>query len=288
MSRTPFRRRPEPEPQPEAEAEQPETLAEEIDRDEELRMTILEHLNELRKRLTRIFVALILGTLLGLVFALPALEFLQGPYCQIRAPESCEFVILGPTGGVVSYFRVALMLGAIIAIPMMTYQAMMFIMPGLTAKERRLVLLSLPAVVGLFMVGVAFTWYLLMPPALGFLEGFQPQLFRPEWTADLYLGFVTALIFWMGVAFETPLVFFVMSLLGLVQARALIKNWRIAVVFAAVAAAMITPTIDPVNMFLVMGPLLALYALSIVLVFIGRRLARLEPWPFSGQTSTSS
>ena len=66
----------------------------------------------------------------------------------------------------------------------------------------------------LFLVGVAFSWFILMPPALGFLEGFQQNLFRSEWTADLYLSFVTSFIFWMGVAFETPLVFFVLGLAG--------------------------------------------------------------------------
>ncbi len=170
------------------------------------------------------------------------------------------------------YFRVALMLGGVLAIPIITYQALMFIFPGLTRREKRYVLFSLPPVTMLFLVGVVFSWFVLMPPALGFLEGFQQQQFRTEWTADGYIGFVTALVFWMGVAFETPLVFFVLSLLGLVTARLLISNWRIAFIGAAIAAALITPTIDPVNMFLVMGPLLALYALSIVLVFIGRRI----------------
>ncbi len=80
----------------------------------------------------------------------------------------------------------------------------------------------------------------------------------------------------MGVAFETPLVFFVLALLGLVSAGNLIRNWRIAIVGASVAAAMITPTIDPVNMFLVMGPLLGLYMLSIFLVMIGRRIAKVD------------
>jgi sec-independent protein translocase protein TatC len=111
---------------------------------------------------------------------------------------------------------------------------------------------------------------------LGFLEGFQPQLFKPEWTADLYLGFVTALLFWMGVAFETPLIFFVLSILGMVTAAVLRRNWRIAVVGSAIAAAFITPTVDPVNMMLVMGPLLALYLLSIILVMIGSRFNRAE------------
>jgi sec-independent protein translocase protein TatC len=119
----------------------------------------------------------------------------------------------------------------------------------------------------------------LIPPAIGFFNNFMPQLFEPQWTADRYLAFVTALLFWMGVAFETPLIFFVLSLLGVVTTSFLLKNWRFAIVGAAVAAALITPTIDPVNMGLVMGPLLVLYLLSIILVFIGRKIARLDSEP---------
>lgn len=256
---------------------QPPTQEEEIEDGHELRMSLFEHLDELRQRLVWSVLMLVIGSVFGFIIAGAVFDYLRSPYCQlVDQPADCQLVVLGPTESVVSYFRVALMIGGIVAIPMITYQAMMFIMPGLTRKERRYMLASLPAVVFLFLVGTAFAWFILIPPALGFLEGFQPSLFKPEWTAELYLAFVTALVFWMGVAFETPLIFFVMSLLGVVEARALLKNWRIAVVGAAIAAALITPTIDPVNMMLVMGPLLALYALSILLVFIGRRLARLE------------
>jgi sec-independent protein translocase protein TatC len=231
------------------------------------RMGLFEHLDELRRRLFAAVIALVLGTAVGVWAATPVLEYLQKPYGK-------EFTVLGPTGGVVAYFRVALMVGAMLAIPVITYEILMFILPGLTRKEKRLVLLSLPAVTGLFVIGVAFAWFGLIPPALGFLAGFQPTLFKPEWTADLYLGFVTSLVFWMGVAFQTPLIFFVVALLGMVDARTLVKNWRIAVVGAAIAAALITPTVDPVNMMLVMGPLLGLYTLSIVLVVIGKRMSK--------------
>lgn len=259
------------------------------------RMGFFDHLDELRKRLVRAALALVVGTAIGLALATPGLEYLRMPYCRVIALneaaeagevvdadnvpinlDRCRFQTLGPTGGVIAYFRVALMLGAIFAIPMITYQLLMFIFPGLTSKEKRVVVMSLPAVTLLFLIGTAFSWFILMPPALGFLEGFQQNLFRPEWTADLYLSFVTSLIFWMGVAFETPLVFFVLGLLGLVEPGVLIRNWRIAVVGAAVAAALITPTVDPVNMGLVMGPLLVLYMLSVVLVFIARRIARID------------
>jgi sec-independent protein translocase protein TatC len=241
-------------------------------------MSIFDHLNELRQRLTKAFLGLIIGTLFSLLFTQTAFDVLREPYCQVvDQPAQCQLVTLGPTGGVVAYFRVALMMGAVLSIPLITYQLLMFIFPGLTRREKRFVLSSLPAITILFLGGVVFSWYILMPPALGFLEGFAPTVFRPEWTADLYLSFVTSLLFWMGVAFQTPLVFFVLSILGLVTAAVLIRNWRIAIVGAAIAAALITPTVDPVNMFIVMGPLLVLYLFSILLVMIGRRFSTPRP-----------
>jgi sec-independent protein translocase protein TatC len=235
-----------------------------------LRMGFFEHFAELRDRIIRAFLALTVGTIIGFFFAQQGLEILREPFCNLAA--DCEFQLLDPTGGIIIYFRVALLIGGILAIPMMTYQFMAFIIPGLTNKERRMVFMALPAITGLFLIGVFFAWFILIPPALTFLNGFLSDTFRPEWTADGYLSFTTSLIFWMGVAFETPLVFFVLSVLGIVTPGGLAQNWRIAIVGAAIAAAFITPTIDPVNMFLVMGPLLALYLVSIFLTVIGARI----------------
>jgi sec-independent protein translocase protein TatC len=233
---------------------------------EEARMSLMEHLVELRQRLLKSVIALVIGTTGGMIVAVPVLQYLQGPYGE-------RFIVLGPTGGVVSYFRVALLVGGILSIPIITYQVLMFTLPALKRREKRWLLTALPFITLLFLVGVAFAWFILIPPALNFLQNFQPDLFTPEWTADLYLGFVTALLFWMGVAFETPLIFFVLSLMGFVSARMLLRNWRIAVIGAAIASAFITPTIDPVNMMLVMGPLMVLYLFSIILVMIGRRFS---------------
>jgi sec-independent protein translocase protein TatC len=152
----------------------------------------------------------------------------------------------------------------------------MFIVPGLTRKEKRVLFTALPAITALFVVGALFAWLVLIPPAINFLGSFQDDLFVSQWTADRYLGFVTALIFWMGVAFETPLIFFVLALLGQVRAITLLRNWRLAIVGTAIAAAVITPTVDPVNMIIVMGPLIVLYLLSIVLVFVGRKISRID------------
>ena len=253
----------------------PQFIPPSAEQEEATRMGLLDHLDELRRRLTRAFLALALGTTLAFFITEPVFRYLLEPYCFITGGE-CRLQTLGPTEGVIAFFRVALMLGAILSIPVMTYQLMLFILPGLTSRERRYIFMALPAITLLFIVGVLFAWFGLIPPAIGFLEGFAPNLFRPEWTADLYLSFVTALLFWMGVAFQTPLIFFVLALLGLVETAFLRNNWRVAVVISSIAAALITPTVDPVNMFLVMGPLLMLYTISIFLVALGRRIAGLR------------
>ena len=251
-----------------------ELVEQELEDGHELRMGFFEHLDELRQRLTKAVFSLVVGTAVGVFVATQVLVLLLEPYCAIVS--DCELVILDPTGNIFIYFKVALMVGGILSIPLVTYQLLMFILPGLTRKEKRYVLLSIPATTALFIIGVLFAWRILMPPALGFLHGFQAEIFEPEWTADGYISFVTSLLFWMGVAFQTPLIFFIISLMGLVSARTLIRQWRMAVVGASIAAALITPTIDPVNMFLVMAPLLALYALSIVLVYFGRKMSGID------------
>lgn len=233
----------------------------------EARMSFFEHFNELRQRVTRALIGVILGTLVGLIVAEPVLAYLAEPYLALQPDRRLQ--IIDPTGSVTAIFRVALLIGATLAVPIVTYQAVMFVLPGLTRKERRFFLMSLPSVFGLFVVGVMFAWFGLIPPALGFLQGFKESLFVTEWEAGRYIAFVTTLLFWMGVAFETPLVLFVLSVLGFVRAGWLAKNWRVAVVLAATAAAFITPTVDPVNMTLVMAPLLMLYVISIGLVYIG-------------------
>ncbi|GAB4437750.1 MAG: twin-arginine translocase subunit TatC [Anaerolineae bacterium] len=229
-------------------------------------MSFLEHLDDLRKHLMRAGLALIITTGLSLFFTGEILRYLLTPY----GPEE-RLQILGPTESVVVYFRVALLAGAILAMPIITWQLFGFILPGLTSKERRWVLLSLPGITAFFLLGVSFAWFIMTPAALKFLSEFQSEVFYVEWTADAYIAFVTALLFWIGVAFETPLVLTVLARLGLVGPRALIRNWRLAIVLTAVLAALITPTIDPFNMALVMGPLLALYVLSIFMTAIAYR-----------------
>jgi sec-independent protein translocase protein TatC len=130
---------------------------------------------------------------------------------------------------------------------------------------------AIPVTTLFFLTGVAFAWFIMIPAAFTFLRDFQGQSFQAEWTAQNYFAFLTMILFWMGVAFEMPVIFYVLAKLGLVSQRMLIKNWRAAIVVNTIIAAVITPTVDPFNMLLVMIPLLGLYLVSIVMVGIAAR-----------------
>lgn len=224
-------------------------------------MSLLEHLQELRQRLLRIFIALISLTSLSLVFTEPLLQLLIRPYGQ-------TLQVIGPTESISIYLRVALMAGAALGMPYILWELWGFIAPGLYPDERRYVYLVLPAACVFFVGGVAFAWFVMLPAAIGFLSSFAPAIFKVEWTSEQYIPFVTSLLFWIGVSFETPLIVFVLAKLRLVKARLLLKFWRHAVVIIAIIAAIITPTVDPFNMALVMAPLIGLYFISILFALL--------------------
>jgi sec-independent protein translocase protein TatC len=145
----------------------------------------------------------------------------------------------------------------------------LFAAPGLPARANRYGLIGIPLTLIFFFGGVAFSYYLMLPTALPFLIDFMGIKVVPR--PESYYLFVTNVLFWIGISFEFPLVIYVLSAMGIVKPKMLKDNWRIAIVVIAIAAAMITPTVDPVNMFLVMAPMIFLYVLSIGLSYFATR-----------------
>ncbi|MDM8520051.1 twin-arginine translocase subunit TatC [Anaerolineales bacterium HSG6] len=223
-------------------------------------MSLFDHLDELRSRLVKSALAILICTIVATIFTTEIIKLLIEPY-------GIELRTHGPTEGISTYFRVAFMTGFTIAVPFVFYHFLMFILPGLEKNEKKYIAMSLPAASLLFLTGVGFAWFIMIPAAIGFLSNWQPEIFVQEWQSREYIPFVTSMIFWIGVSFETPLVIFIMAKVGLVTPQFLIKQWRFAVVIIAIAAAIITPTVDPFNMGLVMLPLFVLYGISILLSY---------------------
>ncbi|MEI6385513.1 MAG: twin-arginine translocase subunit TatC [Spirochaetota bacterium] len=228
----------------------------------------MEHLVELRNRLLR--TALVFLALFGL-----ALYFTPDLLKLLIAPYGAQLKVIGPTESITAWLQVALSSAAALALPYALVELWAFVTPGLLPKERAFIGWMIPAGLGLFTLGAAFAWFLMIPAAIQFLAGFSPEIFKTEWTSQNYIPFVTSLLFWIGLCFELPLLVFVLARLGIVTAGLLIRVWRFAVVGIVAIAAVITPTVDPFNLALVSVPLIALYFVSILLALVaGRGRAR--------------
>jgi sec-independent protein translocase protein TatC len=222
---------------------------------------LLQHLNELRQRLFKAFGAVIVTTALSFVFAKELIEYLATPLGGRGALVSIEI-----TENMAIFMRVALLGGIILGMPVIVYQVMRFLLPGLKKRERLWLLLGVPFATILFVAGVAFTWFVMIPAAVPFLINFMD--IRTQVRPLNYFQFVTSLMFWIGLCFEMPLVVMFLAKLKIVKAKQLAKGWRYAIVVMAVVAAAVTPTVDPVNMGLVMLPLMGLYVISIILAAV--------------------
>jgi sec-independent protein translocase protein TatC len=232
--------------------------------DPERKLTLGGHIEELRRRLLYALIALGVGTLISFAFAEKIITFLAVPIGGLANLQSIEI-----TENLGVFMRVALLCGFVIALPVILYELLAFIMPGLKPNERRWVYWTIPAVTLMFVLGASFAYFIMLPAAIPFLTGFLGVTTVPR--LSNYITFVTSLMFWIGISFQAPLVVFFLAKLKLVDAKSLAKQWRLAIVLIAVIAAMVTPTVDPVNMSLLMLPLIGLYWISVLLAFIARR-----------------
>jgi sec-independent protein translocase protein TatC len=235
------------------------------------KMTFLEHLDELRKRLTVSLSAILVGCLIAFTFVDKIYSFIMDPLNRLL-PKGSSFVFTEPTEAFVLYVKMALLAGVIMAVPVILMQAWLFIAPGLYAKEKRLAIpFIVLATVG-FVGGTAFTHYLLFPWMWIFFASFANEkltfLPRIEPVFALYVKMVLA----MGLVFQMPAVVYSLARIGLVTARFLIKSFKYAVLIIFVAAAVITPSGDMLTQTLFAVPMIGLYLISILIAWIfGKR-----------------
>lgn len=233
------------------------------------KMTLLDHLAELRERLIKAVVALAIGAALSLFLFTPTLFDIVTKPMEPNTP-----VALRPTETIVVYFKLALIIGLVVSMPVVLYQTMRFVAPGLTTQERRYLAYLLPAATVSFALGVAFAAVVMLPFTIKYLQGFLGDIVRPTYSIDAYISFVTGMLFWIGVVFETPLVIFFLAKIGVVTPQFLASNRKFALVIVAILAAVVTPTPDPFNMLIVMVPLLLLFEVGVLLARLAKPVAR--------------
>ncbi len=225
-------------------------------------MTLMEHLRELRNRVLVSAVAVVLGMVVCLYFWETIVGWLIAP---ARAQQGPDFglAVFSPTETIGVLFKVGMYGGLMLASPVVFYEMLAFIVPGLTPKERKLVLPGLLGVIAFLLAGMAFAYWVILPASLGFLLDLGGNNFDPVIGAQQYMDFATRIIFWVGLSFELPMILALVAKLGLLRARQMLGFWRYAVVIIFIVAAIVTPTPDPLTQSLVAGPLLALYVVGI-------------------------
>jgi sec-independent protein translocase protein TatC len=236
-----------------------------------------EHITELRKRLLIALLGLLAATLASFALADRAIELLARPIGGLD-----KLQVIGVTESVGVFMKVSLLSGFIIALPLILYEILAFVLPGLKPNEKRWLIGGIPVASLLFAAGVLFGYFVMLPAAVPFLVGFLDVQTIPR-LSD-YMSFVINLLFWFGLCFETPLLVFLLAKLHVVSAGMLLRQWRVAVVVIAIISAVATPTVDPVNMFLLMAPLMVLYMLSILLALAARPPLR-QPKPNSARSA---
>ena len=222
------------------------------------RRPLSEHLSELRRRLVIAVLALIVGSAVAFVFYQPLVELMLRP-AQGLVATGGKPIFTDVTELISATVKVSLMGGFVLALPVLAFQVVMFVVPALSRREKRYAIGLLPGVLLCFLGGVVFAYFLLLPPSLRFLLTFGNELATPMIRVGSYINLVVTLLFWMGLIFETPLMMIALSRFGVVSPSAFSRGRRYIVVVAFLLGAVITPTFDPLNQSLVALPLIVLY-----------------------------
>ncbi len=235
------------------------------------KLSISTHLDELRSRVTKSVLAVVVTTAIAfafhrqilLILLEPAKGFEQTPYSGPIYTQLTEFISIA--------FKVSLLAGFFLALPFVLYQIVMFVAPGLAPKERRYLYFLLPTTITAFAAGAVFGHQIIFPPAVRFLLNFGNGIATPLPSIGAYTNLMLTLLLWMGVVFETPIVAFFLSRIGVVTGDWLAKQRKYAVIVAFILGAIITPTFDPINQTLVSVPIIVMYEFGIWLAKLGGR-----------------
>jgi len=225
---------------------------------DEKKLSLLGHLTELRKRLIRSVVVVVVTSTLAFIFAGQIFDILISP-----APQDINLVYIEMTEMLGTYMRVCMVSGIILAMPYLTYQLIMFVSPALTRREKRYVYLILPWITLMFAAGLVFAYFVLIPRLTVFLLTWPSGIATPQPRIGNYISIVTRLLLMVGLVFEMPVLTTFLARIGIIKSKWLADKRKLAIVLTFILAAFITPTIDPINQSLVAAPLIVLYEMSI-------------------------
>lgn len=236
---------------------------------EELKeIDILEHLDELRKRIIICLLFAVTFSILAYIKSDFITQLLKEPLGDI------DLIFITPVEGFLTKTKIALFGGLVLASPIIFLQTLLFISPGLYKKEKIVLFLSLPFVVTLFFSGIYFCFSFILPTTLNYLMSFGNEHMKPMLSAGKYFSFVIMLTVIIGLVFELPMIMLVLTKFGLINYKKLAKKRKYALFMIVVITAIITPTPDAVTLLAVSIPLVLLFEISLVIMFIYDKLSR--------------
>ena len=226
-------------------------------------MSIIAHLTELRKRLIRSLIAIGIGSCIAYYFIEDIMHLLTGPAGKLYYMQPAEAFF--------TYIKVAIFVGFLIALPIVLYQIWRFVLPALIGMERYLLSVIVPVSLILFLAGIAFSFFLVLPAAVKFLVGFSTQELQPMFSIKQYFDFVIAFLLPFGFIFELPLAIVLLAKVGIVSSKFLAKQQRIVIFLTFVIGAVISPTPDIFSQCMIAIPMILLYEISYVIVRFGMK-----------------
>ena len=253
--------------------------------DPEGRMPLMDHLRELRSRLVKAILALVVGTIIGWIFFGPVWDFLKEPYCALPASKDlngrCSLVVNGIFSSFFLRLKIAVILGVVVSSPVWLYQLWAFVAPGLYRKERRWTYIFLGAAIPLFLIGTVLA-YVTVDKGLSIFLGFVPDDVAALITVDHYLGYVLAMLLVFGLTFELPLFVVILNLAGVLSSRRISRSQRMIIFGIFVFSAVATPSADPFTMLALALPTVLLFEVSALLAFLNDRRRARRPDPYAG------
>ena len=227
-----------------------------------LELPFSEHIEELRQRIFLLFWVILLLTSVAFIEVKNLVKFLELPINNVK------FFQVAPGEYFISTIKIAFYTGLLFSSPFVIGQLILFLLPGLTKKETRIILPLLLGSLVLFGLGLAFSYYTLVPAALNFFLNYSEEVLEPFWSFDQYFEFILVLFYSTGLAFQIPILQILVGLLNIVSAKQMLGAWRYIILLSTILGAILTPSTDPLTQLLLSMAILLLYFTGLGILFL--------------------
>jgi len=230
-----------------------------------LELLFTEHIEELRQRSFHVLIALLLLSITAFLNVKPIVHLLEIPV------QNVKFFQLSPGDYFISTVKIAVYTGILSTSPFLLSQLTFFVIPGLNAGEKKLILPLLIGSTVLFFLSLVFSYFILIPAALGFFLSYSVDVIEPLWSFNQYFDFILVLFYTTGLAFQVPIFQVILGIFGIVSSREMLKQWKYVILAATIIGAVLTPSTDPITQILLSGAIVLLYILGAGVLVILKR-----------------